>query len=86
MKVWMPRTVPLRWREESPSLTDQDDTRPIDCVKCGRSFVSPRWIGWQGPLCPSCFDRLEREEKVRLHHVKTARRGLGRWFKGLFGG
>jgi hypothetical protein len=67
-------------------VTDRDDTRPIECVKCGRAFVSPRWIGWQGPLCPSCFDRLEREEQVRLHHVKTARRGLGGWFKGLFGG
>jgi hypothetical protein len=67
-------------------VTDQDDTRPIDCVKCGRSFVSPRWIGWQGPLCPSCYERLEREEQVRLHHVKTARRGLGGWLRGLFGG
>jgi hypothetical protein len=81
----MPLSVPLWWRKDH-LLTDQDDTRPIDCVKCGRSFVSPRWIGWQGPLCPSCFDRLEREEQVRLHHVKTARRSLGGWFRGLFGG
>lgn len=85
MRVWMPRTVPPGGGRIHV-VTDQDDTRPIDCVKCGRSFVSPRWIGWQGPLCPSCFERLEREEQVRLHHVKTSRRGLGGWFRGLFGG
>jgi len=66
-------------------VTDQDDTRPIECVKCGRSFVSPRWVGWQGPLCPVCYDRLHREEEVRKHHVKSPGRGLGGWIKGLFG-
>lgn len=71
-------------REARP-VSDQDDTRPIDCVKCGRSFVSPRWIGWQGPLCPACFDRLHREEEIRQQHVKGPGRGLGAWFRGLLG-
>jgi hypothetical protein len=67
------------------TVNDQDDTRPIDCVKCGRAVISPRWIGWQGPLCTSCFERLEREEEVRVHHVRVARQGLGGWIRGLLG-
>ena len=84
MKAWIPLSVPLWWRKDH-LLTDQDDTRPIDCVKCGRSFVSPRWIGWQGPLCPACFDRLHREEEIRRQHVKVRGRGLAGWLKGLLG-
>ena len=67
-------------------VIDEDDTRPITCAKCGRKFVSPRWLGWLGPLCPTCFDRLQREEKVRHQHdVRSSGRGLGGWLKGLFG-
>ncbi len=79
-----PRTEHFRGGKAQP-VTDQDDTRPIECVKCGRAFVSPRWIGWQGPLCPVCYDRLHREEEVRKHHVKGPGAGLGGWIKGLFG-
>jgi hypothetical protein len=71
--------------KQAHPVTDRDDTRPITCAKCGRSFVSPQWYGWQGPLCPACFERLHREEEVRLHHVKTPRKGVGGWLKGLFG-
>jgi hypothetical protein len=66
-------------------VNDQDDTRPIDCIKCGRSFVSPRWIDWQGPLCPACYDRLHREDEVRRHHVRPPGRGLFGWLRGLLG-
>jgi len=64
-------------------LTERDETRPIQCVACGRSFASPRWFGLQGPLCAACYDRLQREERVRLHHtVKPA--GVRAWIKDMF--
>ena len=64
-------------------LTEHDETRPIQCVACGRSFASPRWFGLQGPLCAACYDRLQREERVRLHHtVKSA--GVRGWIKDIF--
>jgi hypothetical protein len=64
---------------------EEDDTRPITCAKCGRSFVSPRWLGWQGPLCPACYERLQREEEVRRDAAQSSRKGIGGWLKGLFG-
>jgi len=64
-------------------LTERDETRPIQCAACGRSFVSPRWFGMQGPLCPACHDRLQREERVRLHHTEGTP-SLGRFLKDLF--
>jgi hypothetical protein len=67
-------------------VKDEDDTRPITCAKCGRSFVSPRWLGWQGPLCTACYDRLLREEEVRRDAAQSSRTGIGGWLKGLFGG
>lgn len=67
------------------AIEDEEDTHPITCAKCGRSFVSPRWLGWQGPLCLACYDRLQREEEVRQHHVSSDNGGLGGWLKTLFG-
>ena len=64
-------------------LTERDETRPIQCVACGRSFASPRWFGLQGPLCTACYDRLQREERVRLHHTEKPP-GLRGWWKELF--
>ena len=64
-------------------MTERDETRPIQCIACGRSFASPRWFGLQGPLCTACYDRLQREERVRLHHTER-RPGLRGWWKGLF--
>jgi hypothetical protein len=65
-------------------LSERDATRPIQCTSCGRSFASPRWFGLQGPLCAACFDRLQREQQVRLHHtVRPA--GLRGWLRGLIG-
>jgi len=65
-------------------LSERDQTRPIQCTSCGRSFASPRWFGLQGPLCAACCDRLQREEQVRLHHtVRPA--GLRGWLRGLIG-
>jgi hypothetical protein len=49
-------------------MSQSDETRPIQCVACGRSFASPRWFGARGPLCGACHDRLEREERVHTHH------------------
>jgi hypothetical protein len=65
-------------------LTERDETRPIQCTACGRSFTRPRWFGLQGPLCTACFDRLQREEQVRLHHTAKPT-GLRGWLKGLRG-
>ena len=46
-------------------------------------LTTPRWFGLQGPLCPACYDRLQREERVRLHHtVKPA--GVRGWIKDIF--
>ncbi len=64
-------------------LTERDATRPIQCAACGRSFVSPRWLGLQGPLCSACHDRMQREERVRLHHTEKAQ-GLRRFLRELF--
>jgi hypothetical protein len=64
-------------------LSERDETRPIQCVACGRSFASPRWFGLQGPLCGACHDRLRREERVRLHHTEKPP-GLGGWLRRLF--
>jgi hypothetical protein len=66
------------------TLTERDETRPIQCVACGRSFASPRWLGLHGPLCGACFDRLRREEQVRLHHTEKTP-GLRGWLKDLLG-
>jgi hypothetical protein len=66
-------------------LTERDETRPIQCTSCGRSFAQPRWFGVQGPLCPACFDRLQREEQVRLLHRQARPAGLRGWLKGLLG-
>ncbi len=65
-------------------LSERDQTRPIQCTACGRSFAQPRWIGLQGPLCAACFDRLQREEQVRLHHTEQTT-GLRGWLRGLIG-
>jgi hypothetical protein len=65
-------------------LSERDETRPIQCVACGRSFASPRWIGLHGPLCAACHDRLQREERVRLHHRERPG-GLRAWIRGVFG-
>jgi hypothetical protein len=64
-------------------VSERDETRPIQCVACGRSFASPRWFGLQGPLCTACYDRLQREERVRLHHTEKTP-GLRAWWNGLF--
>ena len=64
-------------------LSERDETRPIQCVACGRSFASPRWLGLQGPLCAACHDRLQRENRVRLHHTELPS-GLRSWIKGVF--
>jgi hypothetical protein len=69
-----PRTIPLN---------EKDETRPIQCVACGRSFASPRWFGLQGPLCAACYDRLQREERVRLLHTERPS-GLRSWIKDVF--
>ncbi len=69
-----PRTIPLN---------EKDETRPIQCVACGRSFASPRWFGLQGPLCAACHDRLQREERVRLLHTERPA-GLRSWIKDVF--
>jgi len=66
-------------------MSDRDETRPITCAKCGRDFVSPRWFGALGPLCPTCFDRLEREERVRGHHIEASGEGLVARIRRLFG-
>jgi hypothetical protein len=65
-------------------LSERDETRPIQCTVCGRSFASPRWFGLQGPLCSACIDRLQREEQVRLHHTEKPA-GLRDWLRGLLG-
>jgi hypothetical protein len=65
-------------------MTERDETRPIQCVSCGRSFASPRWFGLQGPLCSACHERLQREEQVRLHHTERSH-GLRGWLRGLLG-
>ena len=70
-----PRSIPL---------SERDETRPIQCVACGRSFASPRWFGLQGPLCTACYDRLQREERVRLHHTERPT-GLRSWIKAVLG-
>jgi hypothetical protein len=67
-----------------PPLTERDETRPIQCVACGRSFASPRWLGLNGPLCAACHDRLQREERVRLHHTEGPR-GVRAWLRHLLG-
>jgi len=64
-------------------LSERDETRPIQCVACGRSFSSPRWFGVQGPLCPACHDRLQREAQVSRHHVESPA-GLRAWLKAVF--
>jgi hypothetical protein len=66
-------------------VSERDETRPIQCTVCGRSFASPRWFGVQGPVCPACFDRLQREEQVRLHHIEAKPTGLRGWIRGLLG-
>ena len=66
-----------------PPLTERDETRPIQCVACGRSFTSPRWFGLQGPLCAACHARLVREEQVSLHHTERPA-GLRAWLRGVF--
>jgi hypothetical protein len=64
--------------------SERDETRPIQCTACGRSFTRPRWFGLQGPLCGACFDRLQREEQVRLIHTQKPI-GLRGWLRGLLG-
>jgi hypothetical protein len=64
-------------------VTEHDETRPIQCIVCGRSFAAPRWLGLQGPLCAACHDRLQREQRVHLHHTMMPR-GVRAWIKGLF--
>jgi len=66
-------------------LSERDETRPIQCTVCGRSFSRPQWFGLQGPLCTACFDRLQREEQVRLHHTAEKEAGLRGWWKSLRG-
>ena len=65
-------------------MSERDETRPIPCTACGRSFAQPRWIGLQGPLCAACFDRLQREEQVRRLHTRKPE-GLRGWLRGLIG-
>jgi hypothetical protein len=66
-------------------VTERDETRPIQCTSCGRSFAQPRWFGLQGPLCAACFDRLQREEQVRRLHQSQKPAGLRGWLRGLLG-
>jgi hypothetical protein len=74
---------PVSHPNEAPPVSERDETRPIQCIACGRSFASPRWIGLRGPLCAACHDRLQREEKVSLHHTEKPG-GLRGWLKGVF--
>ena len=65
-------------------MSERDETRPIQCTACGRSFARPRWFGHQGPLCAACHDRLQREEQVRQHHTEV-QPGLRSWWSGIRG-
>lgn len=65
-------------------VSERDETRPIQCTACGRSFTQPRWIGLRGPLCAACFDRLQREDQVRLLHTRKPD-GLRGWLRALLG-
>jgi hypothetical protein len=65
-------------------MTERDETRPIQCTACGRSFARPRWFGHQGPLCVACFDRLQREEQVRLHQTEK-QPSLRSWVRAIRG-
>jgi hypothetical protein len=65
-------------------MSERDETRPIQCVVCGRSFASPRWFGAQGPVCAACHDRLQREERVALHHREQPT-GLRSWLRAVRG-
>jgi len=64
-------------------LSERDETRPIQCVACGRSFASPRWLGLQGPLCAACHDRLRREQDVSQAHQEQPS-DLWAWLRGVF--
>ncbi len=67
-------------------MSQNDETRPIQCVACGRSFASPRWFGARGPLCAACHDRLQREERVHTHHrERPAGTGLRSWIRAVRG-
>ncbi len=67
-------------------MSENDETRPIQCVACGRSFASPRWLGARGPLCGACYDRLQREERVRSHHrEQPTGSGLRSWIRAVRG-
>jgi len=66
-------------------MSENDETRPIQCVACGRSFASPRWFGARGPLCAACHERLQREERVHLHHRREQPKGLRSWIRAVRG-
>jgi hypothetical protein len=65
-------------------MSERDETRPIQCVVCGRSFASPRWFGSQGPVCGACHERLERQQRVHRHHQEQAT-GLRSWIRSVRG-
>jgi hypothetical protein len=65
-------------------MSERDETRPIQCVVCGRSFASPLWFGAQGPVCGACHERLQRQERVHLHHREQPS-GLRSWIRAVRG-